>query len=159
MVRGVPKQARLVYVTPSHQYPLGVTEVVAATFGVAGLGHEKQLTRSLKRLQEASSFRRAGVGNRCRHWTRRVAWSMSVHFSKTLLPDVAPGIPGDTSIHAGSGAQGEFVTDWHTFAGSQHSVGVSSTMVVLRGIYASRSRLRGTSSVIRNILTEEFSDT
>ena len=113
IVKALPRQARLVYVTPSHQYPLGVS--MSLPRRQALLDWADRHAAAIVEDDYDSEFRFGGrplEPLRTLDTTGRVIYVGS--FSKTLLPSLRLGflcVPGSlrSAVH-----KAKFVSDWHT---------------------------------------------
>lgn len=113
VVDALPRRARLVYVTPSHQYPLGISMSLARRRAL--LNWADRHGAAIVEDDYDTEFRYGGrplEPLRTLDTTGRVIYVGS--FSKTMLPTlrlgflVAPASVRDAIHHA------KFVTDWHT---------------------------------------------
>lgn len=112
VVDALPGQARLVYVTPSHQYPLGVP--MSLTRRLALLSWAERHQAAIVEDDYDSEFRYGGGrSSPSAHSTRgRVIYIGS--FSKTLLPALRLGfIVAPPSLRAAV-HKAKYVADWHT---------------------------------------------
>jgi GntR family transcriptional regulator/MocR family aminotransferase len=158
VVDALPQGARLVYVTPSHQYPLGVTMSLprrlalldwAARNNVAIIedDYDSEFRFEERPLEPLQTLDTSG----------RVVYVGS--FSKTLLPTLRLGFvvtPGSctAAVH-----KAKFVADWHTFTVVQAALarfiddgGFARHLHKVGRVYAERHQL------IKDILSEKFSD-
>jgi GntR family transcriptional regulator/MocR family aminotransferase len=113
VVDALPRTARFVYVTPSHQYPLGVT--MSMPRRQALLNWADRVNAAIIEDDYDSEFRFGGRPMEPLHTldtTGRVVYVGS--FSKTMLPSLRLGFvatPPSLSIAA---HKAKHVTDWHT---------------------------------------------
>jgi GntR family transcriptional regulator/MocR family aminotransferase len=113
VVDALPRNARLIYVTPSHQYPLGVSMSLARRQAL--LKRAEQDNAAIVEDDYDSEFRFGGRPMEPLHTldtTGRVIYVGS--FSKTMLPSLRLGFvvtpPSlSTAVH-----RAKHVTDWHT---------------------------------------------
>jgi GntR family transcriptional regulator/MocR family aminotransferase len=113
VVDALPRNARLIYVTPSHQYPLGVPMSLARRQAL--LKRAEQDNAAIVEDDYDSEFRFGGRPMEPLHTldaTGRVIYVGS--FSKTMLPSLRLGFvvtpPSlSTAVH-----RAKYVTDWHT---------------------------------------------
>ena len=112
-VDAIPKQARAVYVTPSHQYPLGVSMTLPRRLAL--LAWADRHNAAVIEDDYDSEFRFGGrpiEPLRMLDKTGRVIYVGS--FSKTLLPTLRLGfIVAPPSLREAL-HKAKFVTDWHT---------------------------------------------
>jgi GntR family transcriptional regulator/MocR family aminotransferase len=113
IVEAIPRRVRLVYVTPSHQYPLGVPMTLARRLAL--LAWAEQHKAAIVEDDYDSEFRFRGrpiEPVQTLDTAGRVVYVGS--FSKTMLPTLRLGFivtPPSlrTAVH-----KAKFVTDWHT---------------------------------------------
>lgn len=158
VVDALPPDARLVYVTPSHQYPLGVTMSLprrlalldwAARNNVAIIedDYDSEFRFEERPLEPLQTLDTSG----------RVVYVGS--FSKTLLPTLRLGFvvtPGSCTLAVN---KAKFVADWHTFTVVQAALarfidngGFARHLHKVGRVYAERHHL------IKKILSEDFSE-
>jgi GntR family transcriptional regulator / MocR family aminotransferase len=158
VVSALPRQARLVYVTPSHQYPLGVTMSLprrlalldwAARNDAAILedDYDSEFRFSGRPIEPLQTLDKSG----------RVIYVGS--FSKTLSPTLRLGFVVTPSCCTPAARKAKYVTDWHSSTLIQGALarlidggGFARHIRKVNRIYAERREL------IMNILTHEFSD-
>jgi GntR family transcriptional regulator/MocR family aminotransferase len=113
VVDAIPREARLIYVTPSHQYPLGMT--MSMQRRQALLDHAQETDAIILEDDYDSEFRYGGrplETLRSLDHTGRVLYVAS--FSKVMLPTLRLGfavIPA--SLHAAF-RKAKAIADWHT---------------------------------------------
>jgi GntR family transcriptional regulator/MocR family aminotransferase len=113
VVDALPARARLVYVTPSHQYPLGVA--LSLPRRVALLDWARRTDAAVVEDDYDSEFRHGGRPIEPLQTLDREGRVVYVgSFSKTMLPSLRIGfvVAPAPLRHALSAAK--FVTDWHT---------------------------------------------
>jgi GntR family transcriptional regulator / MocR family aminotransferase len=113
IVDAIPEETRLVYVTPSHQYPLGVAMSLRRRQALL----ERARTAGLAVVEDDydSEFRYGGrplEPLRTLDRTGRVLYLGS--FSKTLLPTLRLGFAVVPAPLHGAFARAKATTDWHT---------------------------------------------
>lgn len=118
VVEAIPDDARLVYVTPSHQYPLGVRMSLRRRLALLGWARERDAV--VLEDDYDSDFRYAGPPIETLHSLDRdgrVVYAGTL--SKVMLPTLRLGfcVP-PPSLHAALTAA-KFTTDWHTALPSQ----------------------------------------
>jgi GntR family transcriptional regulator/MocR family aminotransferase len=109
----MPRKARLVYVTPSHQYPLGVT--MSLPRRLALLDWADRNNAAIIEDDYDSEFRFAGRPVEPLHTidaSGRVVYIGS--FSKTLLPTLRLGFVATPPSCTSSVHKAKYVNDWHT---------------------------------------------
>jgi GntR family transcriptional regulator/MocR family aminotransferase len=112
-VDALPKQARAVYVTPSHQYPLGVSMTLARRLAL--LAWADRHNAAIIEDDYDSEFRFGGrpiEPLRMLDTTGRVIYVGS--FSKTMLPTLRLGFIVTPPSLREAVHKAKFVTDWHT---------------------------------------------
>jgi GntR family transcriptional regulator/MocR family aminotransferase len=157
-VDALPKQARAVYVTPSHQYPLGVSMTLPRRLAL--LAWADRHNAAVIEDDYDSEFRFGGrpiEPLRMLDTTGRVIYVGS--FSKTLLPTLRLGfvvVPPSLreAVH-----KAKFVTDWHTSTTIQavlaHFIdggGFARHIRKVREVYRARHRM------IADTLARDFDD-
>ena len=113
MVDQMPRKARLVYVTPSHQYPLGVT--MSLPRRLALLDWADRNNAAIVEDDYDSEFRFAGRPVEPLHTidaSGRVVYIGS--FSKTLLPTLRLGFVATPPSCTPAVHKAKYVNDWHT---------------------------------------------
>jgi GntR family transcriptional regulator/MocR family aminotransferase len=113
VVDQLPSNARLVYVTPSHQYPLGVT--MSLPRRLALLDWADHNNAAIVEDDYDSEFRFAGRPVEPLHTidaSGRVVYIGS--FSKTLLPTLRLGFVVTPSSCTAAVHKAKYVADWHT---------------------------------------------
>jgi GntR family transcriptional regulator/MocR family aminotransferase len=113
VVDALPRQARLVYVTPSHQYPLGVP--MALPRRLALLAWAERNNAAIVEDDYDSEFRFHGrpiEPLQTLDATGRVVYVGS--FSKTMLPTLRLGFVVTPPSLRAAVHKAKFVTDWHT---------------------------------------------
>ena len=112
-VDALPKQARAVYVTPSHQYPLGVSMTLPRRLAL--LAWADRHNAAIIEDDYDSEFRFGGrpiEPLRMLDTTGRVIYVGS--FSKTMLPTLRLGFIVTPPSLREAVLKAKFVTDWHT---------------------------------------------
>jgi GntR family transcriptional regulator/MocR family aminotransferase len=113
VVDQLPRNARLVYVTPSHQYPLGVT--MSLPRRLALLDWADRVNAAIIEDDYDSEFRFEGRPVEPLHTidaSGRVIYIGS--FSKTLLPTLRLGFVATPPSCTSAVHKAKYVTDWHT---------------------------------------------
>jgi GntR family transcriptional regulator/MocR family aminotransferase len=113
VVDQLPRNARLVYVTPSHQYPLGVT--MSLPRRLALLDWADRNNAAIIEDDYDSEFRFEGRPVEPLHMidaSGRVVYIGS--FSKTLLPTLRLGFVATPPSCTPAVHKAKYVTDWHT---------------------------------------------
>jgi GntR family transcriptional regulator / MocR family aminotransferase len=113
VVDALPRQTRLVYVTPSHQYPLGVP--LALPRRLALLAWAEENDAAIIEDDYDSEFRFGGrpiEPLQTLDTTGRVVYVGS--FSKTMLPTLRLGFVVTPPSLRAAVHKAKFVTDWHT---------------------------------------------
>jgi GntR family transcriptional regulator/MocR family aminotransferase len=157
-VDAIPNQARAVYVTPSHQYPLGVSMTLPRRLAL--LAWADRHNAAIIEDDYDSEFRFGGrpiEPLRMLDATGRVIYIGS--FSKTMLPTLRLGFVVAPPSLREAVHKAKFVTDWHTSTTNQavlaHFIdggGFARHIRRVRGIYRARHQ------AIANALTCEFAD-
>jgi GntR family transcriptional regulator/MocR family aminotransferase len=157
-VDALPKQARAVYVTPSHQYPLGMSMSLPRRLALLAWGdrHDAAILED----DYDSEFRFGGrpiEPLRMLDRTGRVIYVGS--FSKTLLPTLRLGFIVTPPSLREAIHKAKLVTDWHTSTTMQvalaqfiESGGFARHIRKVREVYRLRHRM------ITGILARDFSD-
>ena len=86
VVDALPRGARLVCVTPSHQFPLGMPMSLARRTGTPGMGEEQRCSDRRGRLRQPVPLQRPAVGDRSRCSTATGASSMSGRSQRCSCP-------------------------------------------------------------------------
>jgi GntR family transcriptional regulator/MocR family aminotransferase len=113
IVEALPARVRLLYVTPSHQYPLGVTMSLPRRLALLEWAERNNAT--IIEDDYDSEFRFAGhpiEPLQTLDTSGRVLYVGS--FSKTLLPDLRLGFLATPPSCTPSVHKAKFVADWHT---------------------------------------------
>jgi GntR family transcriptional regulator / MocR family aminotransferase len=113
MVDALPRGARLVYVTPSHQYPLGTP--MSLPLRIALLAWAERNDAAIVEDDYDSEFRYVGrpiEPLQTLDTSGRVIYVGS--FSKTMLPTLRVGFVATPSSLSPALRAAKFVTDWHT---------------------------------------------
>jgi GntR family transcriptional regulator/MocR family aminotransferase len=113
VVEALPRNTRLVYVTPSHQYPLGVP--MALSRRIALLAWAERNKAAVIEDDYDSEFRFGGrpiEPLQTLDTTGRVVYVGS--FSKTMLPTLRLGFMVTPPSLSPAVHKAKFVTDWHT---------------------------------------------
>jgi GntR family transcriptional regulator / MocR family aminotransferase len=113
VVGSLPRRARLVYVTPSHQYPLGVPMSLSRRMGL--LAWADRYDAAIVEDDYDSEFRFAGHPMeplQTLDTAGRVLYIGS--FSKTMLPTLRIGFLAVPSSVRAATHKAKYVTDWHT---------------------------------------------
>ena len=158
VVKVLPRQARLVYVTPSHQYPLGVT--MSLPRRLALLDWAARNNAAIIEDDYDSEFRFGGrpiEPLQTLDKSGRVIYVGS--FSKTLLPTLRLGFVITPGHCTDAVRKAKYVTDWHTSMPVQAALarfiddgGFARHLRKVRRVYTERHE------VVTDILTREFSD-
>jgi GntR family transcriptional regulator / MocR family aminotransferase len=158
VVSALPHQARLVYVTPSHQYPLGVTMSLPRRLEL--LDWATRNDAAIIEDDYDSEFRFAGrpiEPLQTLDSSGRVIYVGS--FSKTLSPTLRLGFVVTPSSCTPAARKAKYVADWHTSTLVQGALarlidggGFARHLRKVNRIYAERREM------IMNILIREFSD-
>ncbi len=157
-VDAIPKQARAVYVTPSHQYPLGVSMTLPRRLAL--LAWADRHNAAIIEDDYDSEFRFGGrpiEPLRMLDTTGRVIYIGS--FSKTLLPTLRLGfIVAPPSLREAV-HKAKLVTDWHTSTTIQAALaqfiddgGFARHIRKVRDVYRARHRM------IADALSGDFAD-
>jgi GntR family transcriptional regulator/MocR family aminotransferase len=159
MVDQIPNRARLVYVTPSHQYPLGMPMALARRLAL--LEWAERYNAAVIEDDYDSEFRFGGRPIESLQSLdvarRRVIYVGS--FSKTLLPALRLGFLVTPPALRDAALRAKYVTDWHT---PLHTQAALATFIE-EGLFA--RHLRKMSSVYRarhekltSILERDFAE-
>jgi GntR family transcriptional regulator / MocR family aminotransferase len=147
VVDAIPEGTRLVYITPSHQYPLGMT--MSLPRRLALLAWAKRHDAAIVEDDYDSEFRYGGrpiEPLQAMDMGERVVYVGS--FSKTLLPSLRLGfVVAPASLREALRAA-KFVTDWHTPLPAQAALArfidegwFAAHVRRMRGVYQERHRL------------------
>jgi GntR family transcriptional regulator/MocR family aminotransferase len=157
-VDALPKQARAVYVTPSHQYPLGVSMTLPRRLAL--LAWADRHNAAVIEDDYDSEFRFGGrpiEPLRMLDTTGRVIYVGS--FSKTLLPTLRLGFIVAPPSLRDAVHKAKFVTDWHTSTTIQavlaHFIdggGFARHIRKVREVYRARHQM------IAHALARDFAD-
>jgi len=157
-VDGLPKQARAVYVTPSHQYPLGVSMTLPRRLALLAWADRHNI--AVIEDDYDSEFRFGGrpiEPLRMLDTTGRVIYVGS--FSKTLLPTLRLGFVVAPPSLREAIHKAKFVIDWHTSTTIQAVLadfidggGFARHIRKVREIYRARHRM------ITDTLARNFAD-
>ena len=157
VVDQLPRNTRLVYVTPSHQYPLGVT--MSLPRRLALLDWAEHNNAAIIEDDYDSEFRFAGRPVEPLHTidaSGRVVYVGS--FSKTLLPTLRLGFVVTPPSCTAAVHKAKYVTDWHTSMVLQIALaqfidngGFARHLRKVRRVYTARHEL------VTKILTRDFS--
>jgi GntR family transcriptional regulator/MocR family aminotransferase len=158
VVNNIPKQARAVYVTPSHQYPLGVSMTLPRRLAL--LAWADRHNTAIIEDDYDSEFRYGGrpiEPLRMLDKTGRVIYVGS--FSKTLLPTLRLGFVVAPPSLREAIQKAKLVTDWHTSTTIQavlahlvDSGGFARHVRKVRDVYRARHRM------IVDTLSRDFAD-
>ena len=158
VVDQLPRNARLVYVTPSHQYPLGVT--MSLPRRLALLDWADRNNAAIIEDDYDSEFRFAGRPVEPLHTidaAGRVIYIGS--FSKTLLPTLRLGFVATPPSCTVAVHKAKYVTDWHTSMVLQVALAqfidqgaFARHLRKVRRVYTERHEL------ITGILNKDFAD-
>jgi GntR family transcriptional regulator/MocR family aminotransferase len=157
-VDALPKQARAVYVTPSHQYPLGMSMSLSRRLALLAWGNRHNA--AIIEDDYDSEFRFGGrpiEPLRMLDTTGRVIYLGS--FSKTLLPTLRLGFVVTPPSLREAVRKAKLVTDWHTSTTMQvalaqfiESGGFARHIRKVREVYRVRHRM------VTDILARDFAD-
>jgi GntR family transcriptional regulator / MocR family aminotransferase len=157
-VDALPKQARAVYVTPSHQYPLGVSMTLPRRLAL--LAWADRHNAAIIEDDYDSEFRFGGrpiEPLRMLDTTGRVIYVGS--FSKTMLPTLRLGFIVTPPSLREAMQKAKFVADWHTPTTIQAVLaqfidggGFARHIRRVREVYRARHQ------TIANALTRDFAD-
>jgi GntR family transcriptional regulator/MocR family aminotransferase len=158
VVDQLPRNARLVYVTPSHQYPLGVTMSLPRRLALLDWADHKNA--AIVEDDYDSEFRFAGRPVEPLHTidaSGRVVYIGS--FSKTLLPTLRLGFVATPPSCTPAVHKAKYVADWHTPMVLQVALaqfidqgGFARHLRKVRRVYAERHE------TIVKILNTDFAD-
>ena len=157
-VDALPNQARAVYVTPSHQYPLGVSMTLPRRLALLAWADRHNAAIIEDDYDSEFRFGRRPIEPlRMLDTTGRVIYVGS--FSKTMLPTLRLGFVVTPPSLREAVHKAKFVTDWHTSTTIQavlaHFIdggGFARHIRRVRGIYRARHQ------AIANALTRDFAD-
>ena len=158
VVDAIPRAARLVYVTPSHQYPLGVT--MSLPRRLALLDWAARNNAAIVEDDYDSEFRfeeRPIEPLQTLDTTGRVIYVGS--FSKTLLPTLRLGFVVTPSSCTTAVHRAKYVTDWHTSMLAQGAL----ARFINDGSFARHLRkmnrvYRERHELVKKIITKDFAD-
>jgi GntR family transcriptional regulator/MocR family aminotransferase len=147
VVDRLPRSARMVYVTPSHQYPLGMA--MGLSRRLALLAWAERNNAAILEDDYDSEFRFGGrpiEPIQTLDTAGRVIYLGT--FSKTLLPTLRLGfVVAPPSLHAAL-HKAKYVTDWHTSLLAQETLaafiedgGFAAHLRQARGVYQERHAL------------------
>ncbi len=156
VVEAIPRRTRVVYVTPSHQYPLGMPMTMERRQSL--LEWAQRVDAAIVEDDYDSEFRYGGrplESLQSLDGSGRVLYIGS--FSKVMLPTLRLGfVVAPTSLHAAL-RKAKSVTDWHTAVPAQAAAAqfiddglLAQHIRRMRGVYAARHEL------IRELLANEF---
>ncbi|HET6977939.1 MAG TPA: PLP-dependent aminotransferase family protein [Pyrinomonadaceae bacterium] len=158
IVEKLPRHARLVYVTPSHQYPLGV--MMSLSRRLALLDWANRNNAAIIEDDYDSEFRFDGRPVEPLHTldaSGRVIYVGS--FSKTLLPTLRLGFVATPASCTAAVHKAKYVNDWHTSMVLQVALAqfidggaFARHLRKVRRIYAARHEL------VTRILKKDFAD-
>lgn len=158
VVDALPRSARLVYVTPSHQYPLGVTMSLGRRLALLDWAarnnaaiveddYDSEFRFEERPIEPLQTLDTAG----------RVIYVGS--FSKTLLPILRLGFIVTPSSCTRAVHRAKYVTDWHTSMIAQAAL----ARFIKDGSFARHIRkmnrvYRERHEMVKNALTRDFAD-
>ena len=156
VVDAIPRRTRVVYVTPSHQYPLGMPMTMERRQSL--LEWAQRADAAIVEDDYDSEFRYGGrplESLQSLDGSGRVLYIGS--FSKVMLPTLRLGfVVAPASLHTAL-RKAKAVMDWHTAAPAQAAAAqfiddglLAQHVRRMRGVYAERHEL------IREILAQEF---
>ena len=158
VVEALPRKTRLVYLTPSHQYPLGVTMSLPRRLNL--LAWAARNNAAIIEDDYDSEFRFEGRPLEPLHTldtSGRVIYVGS--FSKTLLPTLRLGFVVSPRSCTPAVHKAKYVTDWHTSMLAQavlarfiDSGGFARHIRKIARVYAARHKM------ITSILAHDFAD-
>jgi GntR family transcriptional regulator/MocR family aminotransferase len=158
VVGSMPGQARLVYVTPSHQYPLGVSMTLARRLAL--IAWAERHAAAIIEDDYDSEFRFGGrpiEPLRALDMTERVIYVGS--FSKTMLPTIRLGFIVTPPWLRDAVHKAKYVTDWHTSLPFQAALarfidegGYARHLHKMRRVYEERH------DIVSNVLARDFSE-
>ena len=158
VVGAIPRRTRIVYVTPSHQYPLGMPMTMERRQSL--LEWAQRADGAIIEDDYDSEFRYGGrplESLQSLDGSGRVLYIGS--FSKVMLPTLRLGfVVAPASLHAAL-RKAKAVTDWHTTVPTQAAAAsfiddglLAQHVRRMRGVYAERHDL------IREILANDFAE-
>jgi GntR family transcriptional regulator/MocR family aminotransferase len=158
VVDALPRQTRLVYVTPSHQYPLGMSMTLQRRLAL--LAWAERHNAAIIEDDYDSEFRFGGPpieSLQSLDTNGRVAYVGS--FSKTMLPALRLGFVVTPSSLRLAVHKAKYVTDWHSPLFSQAALarfiddgGFARHVRKMSAVYRVRHQM------ISQILTRDFAD-
>ncbi len=158
VVDDLPRNARLVYVTPSHQYPLGVTMSLARRLAL--LDWAARNNAAIVEDDYDSEFRfeeRPIEPVQTLDTTGRVIYVGS--FSKTLLPTLRLGFIVTPSSCTPAVHRAKYVTDWHTSMLAQAALArFMNDGSFARHIWKMNRVYRERHEMVKKAITQEFAD-
>ena len=156
IVDAIPPGTRLVYVTPSHQFPLGGVDVAAAAHGPARLGRART-RRSIVEDDYDSEFRFGGRPIEPLQSLDRDGRVIYVgSFSKTLLPALRLGfLVAPPSLRPAVRAA-KLLTDWHAPAPQGALASFIQQGLFARHLRKMRAVYRARHEQVVDALTREF---
>jgi GntR family transcriptional regulator/MocR family aminotransferase len=158
VVDAIPRRARAVYVTPSHQYPLGVA--MSLRRRQALLAWAERTGAAIIEDDYDSEFRFTGRPLEALQSLDPVGRVIHVgSFSKTLLPTLRVGfVVSPPSLHAAF-QRAKFVSDWHTSSLVQSALAqFIETGGYARHIRRVNSRYHERHALMTKIVSRDFSD-
>jgi GntR family transcriptional regulator/MocR family aminotransferase len=158
VVNALPDDARLVYVTPSHQYPLGVTMSLQRRLALLDWAAQKNVAIIEDDYDSEFRFEERPVEPlQTLDTSGRVVYVGS--FSKTLLPTLRLGFLVTPSSCTPAAHKAKYVADWHTSVVVQAALarfiddgGFARHVRKVGRVYTERHQL------ITNILARDFSN-
>lgn len=156
IVDEIPDDTRLVYVTPSHQFPLGMS--MSANRRMALLAWAEEHDAAIIEDDYDSEFR-FGAGTvdplLCLDRTGRVIYVGT--FSKTMLPTIRIGfVIAPQSLSTALG-RAKFVTDWHTTLPTQNALAeFIDTGMFARHIRTMRREYQRRHRLLIDVLRRDF---
>jgi GntR family transcriptional regulator/MocR family aminotransferase len=158
MVDALPRGARLVYVTPSHQYPLGVSMTLARRLALLTWADRNHA--AIVEDDYDSEFRFHGRPIETLHaldTSGRVIYMGS--FSKTMLPTLRLGFVVTPPSLRGAVGIAKFVTDWHTPLPLQAALaGFIESGDFARHLRRMRTKYEERHDTISRLLARDFAD-
>jgi GntR family transcriptional regulator/MocR family aminotransferase len=158
VVDALPRHTRLAYVTPSHQYPLGVSMALPRRLALLAWAERNHAAIIEDDYDSEFRFRERPIEPlQTLDATGRVVYVGS--FSKTMLPTLRLGfVVAPPSLHAAV-HRAKFVTDWHTSLLVQAALarfiddgGFARHLRKVGGVYRARHEL------VTNVLAREFAE-
>jgi GntR family transcriptional regulator / MocR family aminotransferase len=158
VVDALPRHTRLAYVTPSHQYPLGVSMTLPRRLALLAWAERSHAAIIEDDYDSEFRFRDRPIEPlQTLDGTGRVVYVGS--FSKTMLPALRLGfVVTPPSLHAAV-HRAKFVTDWHTSLLVQAALarfiddgGFARHLRKVGGVYRARHEL------VTKVLARDFAD-